>query len=196
MLEPHIDVQASVASYRRQWEPPTELVKLQEDLERYRTVIATDKPQVLVECGTWRGASARWFAAHGLRVITVDKDDYTSHRTDDVTWIVGDSRSPEVAAQVAELVGSDRCMVVLDSDHTARHVAAEIKLYGPLVSPGCHLVVEDGIVRWLDDPQFVNGGPLEAVEELLADNGDWQRDITVESIFSVSMHPCGWWRRL
>jgi cephalosporin hydroxylase len=196
MLEPCIDVPASVASWRRQWEPPVELVKLPEDLSRYEAVIAAGRPDVLVECGTWRGASARWFAGHGLRVITVDRTDNVDQRTDDVTWILGDSSSPDVAAQVAGFVGRDRCMVVLDSDHRAGHVAAEIKLYGPLVSKGCHLVVEDGIVRWLDDPRLAASGPLEAIDELLAGNPDWQRDIEVESMYSVSMHPCGWWRRI
>ena len=171
MLESHIDVRASVESYRRQWEPPSDLVKLPEDPgEGPDWVIAADKAeQVSGECLVLRGVG-RWFAAQGPRVITVDKVDNVSHHDHEITWIVGDSSSLDVAAQVRALVGADRCMVVLDSDHSAQHVAAEIKLYGPLVSPSCHLVVEDGIVRWMDDPLFVNGGPLEAVEELLADD--------------------------
>jgi len=110
--------------------------------------------------------------------------------------ITGDSGSTEMAGRVKDLVGDRRCMVVLDSDHTAKHVADEIALYGPLVSVGCHLVVEDGIVRWLSDLLFANGGPLDAVETLLAGNDEWDRNIYIERMFSVSMHPAGWWRRV
>jgi len=199
MKEPFIDVVASAGAFSRQWLPPVELVKLEEDLDRYRAVLAADRPEELVECGTWRGASARWFAAHGLQVITVDITDNVErkgHNDEDIVWITGDSGSPEIADRVGDLVGDRRCMVVLDSDHKTKHVADEIALYGPFVSVGCHLVVEDGIVRWLNDPIFADGGPLEAVETLLVDNDEWERNTEVESMFSVSMHPAGWWRRV
>lgn len=41
--------------------------------------------------------------------------------------------------------GAERVCVFLDSGHTAQHVAAELRHFGPLVSRGCYLIVADSI---------------------------------------------------
>jgi cephalosporin hydroxylase len=193
MLTPAIDIPASLAKLRAQYRG--DMIKLDEDLARYRHVIGTDRPEVVVECGTWEGGSARWFAEAGLSVITIDTSRYLqAHGGSDITWLTGSSADPDVAARVAELVAGRRTMVVLDSDHSAAHVAAEIKLYGPLVSAGCHLVVEDGILTWMDNRWF-QGSPLDAIEQLLVPDPAFERDEATEAMFPVSMYPCGWWIR-
>lgn len=171
------------------------MIKLDEDLARYRRVIEADRPEVVVECGTWEGGSARWFAEAGLDVITVDVFRYPKAQGGSrITWLTGSTADPGIAARVGELVAGRRAMVVLDSDHSAAHVAAEIKLYGPMVSPGCHLVVEDGTLTWMDNKWF-QGSPLDAVEELLVPDPAFERDEVTEAMFPVSMYPCGWWIR-
>lgn len=193
-LKPLIDIEASLASVSRQYGAP--MCKLREDLDRYQQVIAEDQPEVIVECGTWRGASARWFTDFGADVITIDvaRTHEAQGDEDHITWITGNSADPKIAAHVTDLVAGRRTMVVLDSDHSGHHVAAEIALYAPLVSPGCHLVVEDAIVRWIpDDP--ATGSPMDAIEELLVGNPDFVRDEKTETLHPVSMYPCGWWIR-
>jgi cephalosporin hydroxylase len=108
-----------------------------------------------------------------------------------------------VAADVRELVRGRRCMVILDSDHSAPHVTTEIGLYGPLVSPGCYLVVEDGLFAYAPQqlrqqhfPDGLDGSPLDAVAELLVDNPDWSRDIAIERAHPVSSNPAGYWVRV
>ena len=83
-------------------------------------------------------------------------------------------------------------MVVLDSDHSPEHVEREIDLYGPLVSSGCYLVVEDDIQQWMTN--FNGQGPLDAIEFRLMDRPEWERDLLVESMYAITMHPAGWWR--
>jgi len=99
-------------------------------------------------------------------------------------------------------VAGRRCMVSLDSDHSGPHVSEEIKLYGPLVTPGCYLVVEDGIfgyatrtLRTAHGLGDMIGSPLDAIEEHLAGNPDWSRDIATERLSPVTHHPAGFWRR-
>lgn len=185
------------------------LLQLETDLDRYRQIIAATRPEVVVETGTWTGAKARWFAERGLDVITVD----IRQVTDDpavvqdflsagVTLLCADAADPATAARVAELVDGRRCMVSLDSDHSAAHVAREIDLYGPLVTPGCYLVVEDTIfahapqvIMDIHFPAGLDGSPLDAVAEKLHGNPDWSRDIAVERAHPTSHHPAGWWIR-
>jgi cephalosporin hydroxylase len=192
MVTASFDVQASLeATGRQNAEGAT---KVHEDLDRYRTVIESTRPDVIVECGTYRGGSARWFRSLGPDVITVDI--FTSEfAAEGVAFVVGDSADPATVQTVTSHVAGRRTMVVLDSDHSAGHVAAEIAAYGPLVTPGCYLVVEDGIVRWMTDQPY-RGSPLDAIEDLLVDSPDWERDTEVEAMFPVSMYPAGWWRRI
>lgn len=185
------------------------MLQLASDLARYEQIIDATRPEVVVETGTWTGAKARWFAERGLAVITVDvrpvvEDEATveEFRAAGVTLLCGDSADPVTVARVAELVGDRRCMVSLDSDHSAAHVAAEIEQYAPLVTPGCYLVVEDGIFAYAPQPILdmhfpagLDGSPLDAVAELLYDNPGWSRDVAVERAHPTSHHPAGWWMR-
>ncbi len=205
-LAVHVDIEASLATLAAN-EHVREggMLKLLEDLDRYRRVIVATRPEVIVETGTRTGASARWFAALGVDVITVDvstgEDLKESLREDGVYAATGDSADPEIAARIARIVGGRRCMVVLDSDHSAAHVAKEIQLYGPMVSKGCHLVVEDTIFGYADEHQRAQhcpgmaDAPLDAVAALLDGNPDWRRDVDTERLSPVSHHPGGFWTR-
>lgn len=193
-LLPDVDIGASLARVGEQYRG--DMLKLPEDLDRYSHVIAADRPEMIVECGTWRGGSARWFAAIGVDVVTVDVESQPEAGYGErITWIIGGSTDPDVVARVTVLAGPRRCMVVLDSDHSAEHVAAEIEAYGPLVSPGCHLVVEDGIIRWMPKNAGYAGSPMDAIEDRLASDPNFERDEVTEAMHPVSMSPCGWWKR-
>lgn len=199
-LAPLIDIGASLARVGSQYYFP-DMLKLPEDLDRYRAVIAADGPDLLIECGTRHGGSALWFAAQGPEVITIDVSALTFGPGARVTQITGDSASAEVAARVAEAARERRVMVSLDSDHSAAHVAAEIRLYGPLVSPGCHLVVEDGLIAWFPASMRAahgntgEGSPLDAIGQLLDGSPEWERDTATEQMHPTSLYPAGWWIR-
>ena len=158
--------------------------KVWEDLERYDRIIEQTKPEIIIECGTWQGGSAAWFAAHGIEVVTIDL--FPVNVVALVTQVVGNSVDLTTVAKIENLVDpTRRTMVVLDSDHSAEHVTAEIRAYAGLVTPGCYLVVEDAIVE----------GPRLAIESELVDNPLFTRDVEVEKMHPVTMFPAGWWRR-
>lgn len=172
-------------------------VKVWEDLDRYRAVIALTRPTLVIECGTHTGASASWFAERVPHVITLDLHDRVDRALpDNVTAITGRSSTDDsvVTDVTTRSRRFARVMVVLDSDHSAAHVSAEIAAYGPLVTPGCHLVVEDGIARWMPG-ENVHGSPYDAIEHLLVDNPDWSHDTIMRDRHPITMYPDGWWMR-
>lgn len=189
------------------------ILKTAEDLERYDWIIKTTKPEVVVECGTATSASAAWFARQGLDVITIDMVPRMADRgviaktwpmlIERITWLTGSTLDENVLARVGKLVGERRCMVSLDSDHTQAHVEAEIRAYQGFVSPGCYLVVEDGIFRYAEPQQWhmwhfgdpSKGTPLDAIESALVDHPDFVRDTSIEMMHEISHHPGGFWRR-
>lgn len=208
MLKTPIDVQASWGTFATeagytQHHRQFAMWKTADDLDRYRKAIESCRPEVLVETGTHFGGFAAWVAdTFGVEVVSVD---VSSRRRPDagplVMFVVGDSVAQ--APAVAELVAGRRCMVSLDSDHHAPHVVAEIRAYGPLVSAGCYLVVEDGLAdlvgpehgRRLAPNVGEVGGPLVAIEQTLATWPGWRRDLEIEGLSEISHHPAGWWVR-
>ncbi len=202
MLDTPVDIAASVASLANGEHCRLDgMLKLQSDLDRYQLIIEATRPEVVVETGTLTGASAAWFAAHGMIVVTVDIGPRAV--PGGVYSVVGSSIDPAVVEQVRSIVAGRTCMVSLDSDHTAAHVTKEIELYGPMVTPGCYLVVEDGIfgyalpeLRTRHGCGPAGGSPLDAIERCLAGNPDWTRDLDIEGAFPTTHHPAGFWRRL
>lgn len=205
ILPVHVDVEASLASLARdEHVQPDGMLKLWEDLYRYAAIIEATRPQIIIETGTRTGASARWFArrAERPRVISIDVSHGMLVRDGTPFMpLLGNSVDPGMVARVTELVGSRRCMVVLDSDHSTLHVTREIQLYGPLVTPGCYLVVEDGIFGYADPAlrerhlPGLQGSPLDAIAAELAPDPRWVRDTAVEELYPITHHPNGFWRR-
>lgn len=201
-----VDRSACVAAFGR-WQYP--MLKHADDLARYRSIIDAARPEVVVECGTRTGHSALWFAEQGCRVVTVDIADQVPTEVrkaagDRVVWLVGGSLEPNIVEQVRDLTAGRRTMVSLDSDHSADHVSTEIGLYAPLVTAGCHLVIEDGVIAWLDATTIAAHGcgryvgtVLDGIEHARAAGhlDGFDRDVGVETMTPATMFPAGWWRR-
>lgn len=207
-----LDLDASLATFEREANflldhRGATIWKLPQDLDRYRCVIETTKPDVLVECGTKWGGFAAWVAdTFKVQVVTIDTQSPEGRPASwpGVTFVRGNTVDGTLRLRVAELIpAGSRVMVSLDSDHSAPHVRAEIAAYGPLVSPGCYLVVEDGIADLAPSAQrFLwgdrvrrSGGPLLAIERALVGDSRWERDEVVERMSPVTHNPAGWWRR-
>ena len=110
-------------------------------------------------------------------MISIDirpiSDGYPSHPR--IAYLGGrSSTDPEVVAEIRQRVDKRRTMVILDSDHSQRHVEAELEVYAPLVTQGCYLVVEDsniGLIR-----EDLLPGPMEAIETFLAQTTEFEVD--------------------
>ena len=161
----------------------------------YQEIIHDTRPEAIVELGNAFGGGTL-FLAHMLDligngiVVAVDHN-HSSFEADHerITKVTG--KTTEVVDQVREMVEGKRTMVIHDADHRAPAVLADLRLYAPLVSPGCYLVVEDGAgdVMGRKDP-----GPLQAIDAFLAESPDFERDESRER-FAFTYNPGGFLRR-
>jgi cephalosporin hydroxylase len=177
------------------WQNVLDLWSLQEAIEEI-------KPAVLVETGTNQGGSALFYAhlfdllGHG-RVVTVDVERMHSVEHQRIEFLVGSSLDEEVLTTVRRRVrkADGAVMVVLDSDHGAAHVLAEMRAYAPMVTPGSLLLVQDGVIDTLTMYAAFRPGPLRAIEEFLAGHHEFEVDARFDRRFLITHHPSGWLRR-
>jgi cephalosporin hydroxylase len=207
---PMLDAFHSLSYHSYTWSMTTwmgvPLLKHPCDLFALQEIIASIRPALIIETGTAFGGSALYLAhlcdllGHG-QVLTIDLEpapSLPSHPR--VTYRVGSSVDPEIVAYAAERAA--RCdgpvLVLLDSDHHAAHVRAELDAYAPLVTVGSFLVVEDTNVNGRPVLPDFGPGPAEAVEAWLASPTEgpiFQRDALPER-YLITMHPGGWLRRV
>ncbi|TMK39916.1 MAG: cephalosporin hydroxylase [Actinobacteria bacterium] len=177
------------------WQNVLDLWTIQETLYELR-------PALLIETGTNRGGSSFFFAQlfdlmdHG-RVITSDVERLHDLHHPRVEYLIGSSTSPEVIGHVRSAVAQadGPVLVILDSDHNARHVTNELELYAPLVTPGSYIIVQDGSIDTLRLFRVGRPGPLPAIRDFLARHPEFDSDRTKEKRFVISHSPEGWLRR-
>jgi cephalosporin hydroxylase len=81
---------------------------------------------------------------------------------------------------------------ILDSDHAADHVEAELALLTPLLVSGDYVVVEDSNLNGHPVMPDYGPGPYEAVERYLAAHpGSYDRDEIRERKFGFTFAPGG-----
>lgn len=176
-----------------------ELQKSPLDMWIYQELLVRTRPDVVIEAGTYKGGSALFLAmvldqiGHG-QVITIDTERREARPTHPrLTYLIGSSTDPTVVAEVKHKA-KGRALVILDSDHHADHVYAELITYSPLVQPGDYLIVEDTNVNGHPTfPEF-GPGPMEAVDRFLTQNADFVIDERCER-FMLTLHPRGYLRR-
>jgi cephalosporin hydroxylase len=168
------------------------IIQLPEDLVVIQEVIYRVKPDVVIETGVAHGGSLVFYAGifkaigHG-RVIGVDIEIRPHNRvaieqhllSSMITLVEGDAVSPDTLATVRELLQpDDRVLVVLDSNHSKRHVLAELDAYSPLVSGDSYIIATDGVMEWLEGVPgsgegWTTDNPKAAVEEWLRDHPEF-----------------------
>ena len=165
------------------------VIQLPDDLMTLQELIWREQPDVIVETGIAHGGSLIFYA--GLcrligkgRVIGIDIEIRPHNRAalDShalrplIELIEGDSIAPATLERVRGLLKpEEKVLVLLDGLHTRAHVLAELRAYGPLVTPGSCIVAMDGIMARLpgaprSHAQWATDNPCAAVGEFLAEN--------------------------
>jgi cephalosporin hydroxylase len=119
-----------------------------------------------------------------------------------IRMIQGSSIDPDVVRQVREAArGKQSVLVVLDSNHTHKHVLAELEAYGPLVSGGSYCVVFDTVVEHMpkelfpDRPWGPGDNPKTAVQAWLRGHPEFQIDRRMSDKLQITVAPDGYLKR-
>lgn len=186
----HIHLQKKEPTWRG-----VRIIKFPTDLLLYQQAIWANKPDFIIETGTKFGGSALFFAdmlelTGKGKVITVDINAVNTPPHPRVTYLKGPSTNADILKQVREFVKDGTVMVVLDSNHSRRHVKRELYYYGPMVTKNQYMVVEDCYTR--GDKKY---GPAEAIEWYLGRTRAFKReDVTAQFIIAITRD--GWLRRV
>lgn len=172
-----------------------------QDLVSYQELLWRVKPRLVVETGTGGGGCSLFFASildHAkmdYRVIAIDLPGNNTNPNllthPKISYLAGDS--VQLIGEVRKYWNPDApTMVFLDSAHDQPHVSDEMEAYGPLVSVGSYMVVED---TWLGYSLPCQPGPLAAVKLFLEKHGGWEIDRWPERWLG-SQNPCGYLKKV
>lgn len=171
------------------------------DLWVVQEIIWDLRPTLIIETGTAYGGSALFYARQldrigAGRVVSIDlepADKLPAH--DRIVYMRGSSIREDIVGAMQEIAATHpRVMVVLDSDHSKKHVLAELDCYAELVTPGQFLVIEDTNLNGRPVPIDWKGGPGPgyAVDEWLPGHPEFERAVMAER-YLMTFHT--WLRR-
>lgn len=178
------------------------IMKTPPDLIMMAELVYRLRPGVIIETGTQTGGSALFWAdlcelnQFGM-VLSIDIQERPGlpqhHR---IRYHVGSSVDDATLERCRLLCAESKAILVdLDSDHSKDHVLREMELYGPLVTKGSYLIVEDTNINGHPVAPEFGPGPWEAVREFLSKHPEFQQDRECER-YGVTFHPGGWLRRI
>jgi cephalosporin hydroxylase len=196
------------------------IIQLPDDMIRIQEAIFQVQPDIIVETGIAHGGSLIFYSSlmeliGKGHVIGLDIDIRPHNRAaieahpmaKRITMIEGSSTALEVVEQVKSRIGpEDVVMLILDSNHSREHVAAELEAYASLVTPGSYILSQDGVMQLVagmprTEPDWTENNPITAVEAFLARRPEFEFalpprlfDETLDSP-ECSHHPVGWLRR-
>lgn len=196
------------------------IIQLPDDMLRIQEAIFQTQPDVIIETGIAHGGSLIFYASlmeiiGKGRVIGIDIDIRAHNRaaieahpmSKRITMVEGSSVAPEVVEEVRALVdGAQVVMLILDSDHSRDHVAAELEAYAPMVTSGSYILSQDGVMQLVagmprSGPDWAENNPISAVTAFLQRHPEFELakpprpfDETLETP-DCSHHPIGWLRK-
>ncbi len=163
------------------------IIQLPEDMIRIQEVLYAVRPDVIIETGVAHGGSLVYYASlckamDRGRVIGVDIEIRPHNRkaieehplSSRIALIEGSSTDAATVATVrSHLRLGETVLILLDSNHSRDHVAAELEAYAPLVSVGSYLVATDGIMREVagvphGQPSWMEDNPASAAHDFAA----------------------------
>ena len=190
------------------------IIQFPQDIIAIQEIIWNVKPDLIIETGIARGGSLILSASileliGKGEVVGIDIDIRKHNKKEiekhpmsrRITMIEGSSIDKEIARKVSRITkGKQRVLVILDSNHTHKHVLKELELYSHLVTKDSYLVVFDTIIQNMpvnffnDRPWGKNNNPKTAVKEFLKNNDRFEVDMKIQNKLLITVAPDGYLR--
>jgi cephalosporin hydroxylase len=187
--------------YKNSW-MGVPIIRLPEDLILQQEVVWNEKPDLIIEIGVARGgglifnASLQEMCGITPNVIGVDNKffDHTliavanNRYKQSIKLIEGDSNSQEAVSKVQRLASeSTKALLILDSDHSSKHVLEELRNYVPILPVNSVIMVCDTLIDEYPGGTYANRswsdgkGPLDAITNFKKENNSIQAFMQIES---------------
>lgn len=176
------------------------------DMWVIQEIVCELRPDYIIETGTFHGGSSLYLAmllealGGDGKVLSIDIEPRVKLASrsaafrERVEVFTASSTDPKLVTDLANRVRGKRVLVLLDSDHRRDHVLAELRAWGPLVSQGSYVIVQDTNLNGHPVMPDHGPGPWEAVETFLSENRDFEIDKGREK-FLITYYPSGYLRR-
>lgn len=191
------------------------IIQYPQDIIALQEIIWKVKPEIIIETGIARGGSLI-FSASMLQligkgtVIGIDIDIRNKNKIaiekhpmfKRIKMIEGSSIDKKVIKKVHQLTkNKKRVLVILDSNHSHKHVLEELKLYSPLVKKNSYLIVFDTIIEDVSNSTILShqkrpwgrgNNPKTAVKQFLKINTRFVNEKEIENKLMITVGPCGY----
>jgi cephalosporin hydroxylase len=147
------------------------IIRLPEDIPLQQELIWREKPDLIIEIGIARGGGLIFNASiqelSGLKpnVFGIDNKVYphtheaieNSRYSNNINILEGESTSMQTLKAVTPIIKSScKTLLILDSDHSSKHVLNELNLYVPLLPINSLVIVCDTIIDELPAGTYPN----------------------------------------
>ncbi len=189
------------------------IIQYPQDILALQEIIWKVKPDLIIETGIAHGGSLILSASilellGKGHVLGIDIDIRKNNKQEiekhpmfkRISMIQGSSTDKKIINKVQKFAkGKKKIMVILDSNHTHKHVLKELRMYSQLVTKGSYLIVFDTIVENLPEelinkqrPWNIGNNPKTAVNEFLKKNDRFKVDKKIEDKLLVTVAPSGY----
>jgi cephalosporin hydroxylase len=189
------------------------IIQYPQDILAVQEIIWKVRPDLIIETGIAHGGSLILSASilellGKGHVLGIDIDIRKNNKQEiekhpmfkRITMIQGSSIDKKIISRVKKFAKEKKkIMIILDSNHTHKHVLEELRAYSPLVTKGSYLIVFDTIIENLPDelinkqrPWGIGNNPKTAVKEFLKKNDRFKVDKKIEGKLLVTVAPSGY----